>query len=289
MWKLFILTLRVGGIVKKINNEKDLKNNFNIDILFKDIVDNRLTCKDIEKIYNIDQRFMSKLNKIYNIGIKKSWKQQRDKYNTIGIYKEDLEDYYMNQCMSMKQISKIYNCTDTAIKSALLFFDICTENDIRPFDYIGYYDCRTKFKDGNREHRSRTYQDIMEIHLGRKLTEDEVVHHLDFNRNNNDISNLFLFETEHKHALYHGYIKSHEYIHPNEFLKNIIPIYKNTFLNYNWLYNKYILEDESIAEISRICEVSRLCITNTLIQFDLFNKKTKRVNQYDKMPKNKCN
>ena len=101
MWKLFILTLRVGGIVKKINNEKDLKNNFNIDILFKDIVDNRLTCKDIEKIYNIDQRFMSKLNKIYNIGIKKSWKQQRDKYNTIGIYKEDLEDYYINQCMSM--------------------------------------------------------------------------------------------------------------------------------------------------------------------------------------------
>lgn len=265
---------------KRINNEKELMENFNIEVLLSEIHFYKLTCRDIEKIYNIDQRFMSKYNKENNCGIKKSWKQQKEKYKEKGLYAEDLYDLYIVQNKSMREIGKIYNISDTAIKSALLFFDICTKDEIRPFNCIEYYDTR-RTRNGN----SRIYQAIMENHLGRKLKEDEVVHHLDFNRQNNDISNLFLFSTSQYHSLYHGYIKSHNYISPNEFLENILPSYEKTFLNYDWLYEKYIEEDESMESISQSCEVSRICIENNLKHFNLLDKKPKRINQYDKTPR----
>lgn len=43
----------------------------------------------------------------------------------------------------------------------------------------------------------------MEEHLGRKLVKGEIVHHIDKNRENNDISNLMLFPTKEAHTRYH--------------------------------------------------------------------------------------
>lgn len=43
---------------------------------------------------------------------------------------------------------------------------------------------------------------IMEQHLGRKLSVDEIVHHLDGNKLNNEISNLCLM-TKQSHGKYH--------------------------------------------------------------------------------------
>ena len=44
---------------------------------------------------------------------------------------------------------------------------------------------------------------VMEKHLGRYLTEDEIVHHIDENKLNNDISNLRLM-TKYEHKCYHS-------------------------------------------------------------------------------------
>lgn len=44
---------------------------------------------------------------------------------------------------------------------------------------------------------------VMEKYLGRYLTEDEVVHHIDENKLNNDISNLQLM-TKYEHKCYHS-------------------------------------------------------------------------------------
>jgi HNH endonuclease len=43
---------------------------------------------------------------------------------------------------------------------------------------------------------------IMEDHLGRRLTRDEVVHHIDHNPLNNDLSNLRVM-TRAEHCVYH--------------------------------------------------------------------------------------
>ena len=48
-----------------------------------------------------------------------------------------------------------------------------------------------KFKNGyNKKGNVKLHRLIMEEHLGRKLTSDEIVHHIDGNKLNNDISNL---------------------------------------------------------------------------------------------------
>lgn len=45
---------------------------------------------------------------------------------------------------------------------------------------------------------------IMEKHLGRFLTSEEVVHHIDKNPSNNSIKNLMLFPNNGEHRKYHG-------------------------------------------------------------------------------------
>lgn len=52
-------------------------------------------------------------------------------------------------------------------------------------------------ENGRHQHRR-----VMEAHLGRKLTSDEVVHHIDENKHNNSLSNLQLV-TRAEHARIH--------------------------------------------------------------------------------------
>ena len=59
------------------------------------------------------------------------------------------------------------------------------------FDLKGYLACKVKYSDGT----SRTvlaHREVMEAALGRSLTPDELVHHKDENKKNNDLDNLSL-------------------------------------------------------------------------------------------------
>jgi hypothetical protein len=61
----------------------------------------------------------------------------------------------------------------------------------------------------NRSKKNYVYEHrvVMEKHIGRLLTEKEVVHHIDFNKKNNDISNLMLFENDSEHKKYHNVLR----------------------------------------------------------------------------------
>lgn len=267
---------------KYIQSKEELMEKFDFELLLKEIHENKLTCRELENKYGIEQRFMSKLNKEMNLGICKSWSQQKNKYVSEGITKNDLYNMYILQELSIRDIASYYNVTHQCIKKALIFFNVCTEDEIRPFNYDGYYDNRRT--SSILENDSRIYRSIMSEFLGRDLLENEVVHHIDMDRTNNDISNLFLFENERLHLLYHGYIHNfnHDYISPQEFLDVIYPLYVSTFLNEQWLYEHYIVNDESIKYIASICDISRGAIKSSLEEFGIYNLKRKRVNQYDK-------
>ena len=64
----------------------------------------------------------------------------------------------------------------------------------------------SKNKRDNTPKGGRVYEHllVMEKHIGRYLTVGEVVHHLDGNRTNNDISNLVLCESPSEHSKLHG-------------------------------------------------------------------------------------
>lgn len=48
------------------------------------------------------------------------------------------------------------------------------------------------------------HRKVMEDYLGRELTREEHVHHIDGNKTNNNIENLMLFATNSEHQKYHA-------------------------------------------------------------------------------------
>ncbi len=66
----------------------------------------------------------------------------------------------------------------------------------------GYLACAVIYQDGSKrvilQHR-----EVMERHLGRELREDEVVHHRDENKENNQIENLEVLSRE-EHSRHHA-------------------------------------------------------------------------------------
>ena len=51
---------------------------------------------------------------------------------------------------------------------------------------------------------------VMECKLGRYLTEEECVHHIDFNKSNNEPSNLMLFKNNSEHIKFHKKLKKND-------------------------------------------------------------------------------
>jgi hypothetical protein len=58
---------------------------------------------------------------------------------------------------------------------------------------------RIKTKDSTKDSRQLLHRYVMEQHLNRKLTPQENVHHIDFDKYNNDISNLYLCRSISEH------------------------------------------------------------------------------------------
>lgn len=53
---------------------------------------------------------------------------------------------------------------------------------------------------------------VVEQFIGRKLTKEEVVHHIDEDKSNNDINNLVLFKNQREHSAWHNKLKKFPYL-----------------------------------------------------------------------------
>ena len=134
-----------------------------------------------------------------------------------------------------------------------------------------------------REHRY-----VMEQYLGRQLTNEEYVHHIDFVKTNNALENLFLFKNDGNsiHLMYHGYIKNNEYISPQDY----IDLYEEKIINFISLKNLrklYIDKDYSAAQISQIffhtygITILRQAVIENLKKYGIFYERSPHVNQFD--------
>lgn len=63
----------------------------------------------------------------------------------------------------------------------------------------------------DRNHRYLVHRKVMEEYLGRKLKNNEIVHHKDMNKLNNDISNLEIMSRSEHTKLHNKYLKSCQY------------------------------------------------------------------------------
>jgi hypothetical protein len=59
---------------------------------------------------------------------------------------------------------------------------------------------------------------VMEAHLGRKMNKGEIIHHIDMDKGNNDILNLYVFQSKSKHVACHSAMERCGYLMLNKFV-----------------------------------------------------------------------
>lgn len=191
---------------------------------------------------------------------------------------DDLYELYISKSMSSRQIGKIYDCSHTVINRLLREYNITVRNahDKKYYGNRNYKKAEIhESKSGYLEKgKIRQHRHVMEQHLNRKLTSDEVIHHVDFNKSNNDINNLFLFENQPLHVAYHQYIKNNNYISPQEFMDFYGSNIKNTLFSKDWLYVQYVELNKSANQISReMGFISRSVIVKYLKKYEIWDMK----------------
>ena len=96
-----------------------------------------------------------------------------------------------------------------------------------------------------------TDENSIEINGKKYLKPECVVHHIDFDKLNNSVENLYVFQNESLHTLFHNLYKSGRVTDLNDFINYYQSTYIDKLYNYQWLYKAYIIYDLSINQISK--------------------------------------
>ena len=143
--------------------------------------------------------------------------------------KDELEELYLRQHLTMQEIGDMYEVTRAAVMKALDRNGVDKSQGER-FDHNCAY-CKEVFSTTRKRFKSvtghycsagcyhkhrrkagrykpsrqgcRIARKVMVEHLGRELNPEEVVHHEDGDNNNNDLDNVILFISQSEHLRYH--------------------------------------------------------------------------------------
>lgn len=261
----------------------NLKKDFSEEDLQKFLLQEGYTYRDLQHLYKYNERLWSRYAKECNIPKQPCNIQRRTiERCTKSLPMDEIVDLYLNHGASLRDIAHKYNVTHGTIAKKLHDKGI----DIRSFNHPTYYDNRRGstgkinvdtfgyiHEDGDRQHRN-----VMRKKLQRPLTHIEAVHHMDKDRTNNNEDNLFIFPDNRCHILYHG---QHWTEDPNEFTRYYQDVLLNTLYDATWLYKQYITLRKSVAQISRELKVGRTAITKSLKNFNIYDIRSRSINQYD--------
>jgi hypothetical protein len=135
------------------------------------------------------------------------------------ITKEELIKYYSNTDYNKRRVATILGCSNYAITHLLKFYNIPEKP-------------KNRCANGKYPH----YLKILQNHIGRKINKDEECHHIDGDRENDNINNLNLMKSI-DHQSYHTWLYD-KYIKPIEMKYTN----KNTLNEWLKLNNKPILD-----------------------------------------------
>lgn len=258
-------------------NYKNLKANFSKQMLEKLLVKDKYSFRDLQRKYHYNERLWSKLAHEYNID-----KPQHVSHHIKQLPMQEIIDLYVNQLKSARSIAAKYGVTHGCIIKRLREYNI----NIREFCDIEYYKNRNHKNPAEpyidntgylRHNNERLHRKIVQQEIGRKLEHDEVVHHLDGNKLNNDLNNLVIFPDNRSHLLYHAQEWTND---PYEFIHYYNNTLMNTVFNNEWMYHQYITLNKSMAQISRETGISRPTVQKQLKIFNLYNLRKCSMNQF---------
>ena len=114
-----------------------------------------------------------------------------------------------------------------------------------------------------------TETNSIEINGSLYLKPECVVHHIDFDKHNNDVSNLYVFESETLHFLFHVLHRNKKVTCLEEFFEYYQKTYTEKLYNYDWLYKAYIIYDLSMNQISKFFNISYNAVQSTVKKYNL--------------------
>lgn len=101
-----------------------------------------------------------------------------------------------------------------------------------------------------------------------------VVHHIDFNKKNDDASNLYVFPNSSQHVIFHNAYRAGKVKNLDEFKTYYKFVYIDRLYNFQWLYMAYVYYDLSINQISQLLDMPYKAIESQIInkQLDIIKK-----------------
>lgn len=101
-----------------------------------------------------------------------------------------------------------------------------------------------------------------------------VVHHIDFNKKNDDTSNLYVFPNSSQHVIFHNAYRAGKVKNLDEFKIYYKFVYIDRLYNFQWLYMAYVYYDLSINQISQLLDMPYKAIESQIInkQLDIIKK-----------------
>lgn len=101
-----------------------------------------------------------------------------------------------------------------------------------------------------------------------------VVHHIDFNKKNDEVSNLYVFPNSSQHVIFHNAYRAGKIKNLEEFKIYYKFVYIDRLYNFQWLYIAYVYYDLSINQISQMLDMSYKAIETQIInkQLDIIKK-----------------
>lgn len=113
-----------------------------------------------------------------------------------------------------------------------------------------------------------TDDNSVEIDGEKYLKPECVVHHIDFDKLNNVKDNLYIFNSESKHTLFHNLLGI-KFNTIREFEEYYEDKYTNKILNYDWIYRAYIEYNLSINQISKYFDIPYKAISSQVYLYKL--------------------
>lgn len=162
-----------------------------------------LTAREIASIFNTSHTTILYYLRLYKIPRRRSGSIKGKSFRK-NISKEQLEDLYINQDLSVKDISKKIKKIPETVLRYIHYHKIPLKPKPKKSDAELTFESNGGYRARKINGKKRSlHRVVAEKVLGRELTREEVVHHDDRNRINNDPNNLWIFPDHSSHAKYH--------------------------------------------------------------------------------------